>query len=84
MEQETLNWLDGPGFVEWFDWAIGLSALTENQRRRTREWEKGESASVYTVDAWMISMGRHLSEVPDELYVGSPWRKPKNHPGVQV
>jgi hypothetical protein len=37
--------------------------------RRFSEWRSGSTASVYTVDEFLIARGRHLSELPDDLYV---------------
>jgi hypothetical protein len=49
----------------------GYDAAHASFMRRTRDWQSGGIASVYTVDKFLIHHGRHLSELPDDLYIAS-------------
>lgn len=75
-ESTSKDWLDGPGLVAWCRERNILPR--ENTHgylsKRFREWEQGCAANVYTVDALMVKEGRHLSELPDELWRSSPKR----------
>lgn len=69
---ETSDWLDGPKLVEWLG-RYGLERsehrLSEDHIERLRRWGKGGKANVYVVDEILIRLGRHLSELPDSLFL---------------
>lgn len=71
-ESKLADWLDGPGLYEWIEGKRDLSRLYyvyPSFERRLRDWRReGCVASAYTVDKWLVEIGLHLSEVPDDLW----------------
>lgn len=75
----TYYWLDGPGLAAWFR-EEGLvpenekaSPQTASVVRAVKRWDAGERASIWSADRWLIYSGRHLSELPDELWLEGPY-----------
>jgi DNA invertase Pin-like site-specific DNA recombinase len=72
---EQTDWLDGPRFVVWLEenglFNVNLQ-LGSGLERRFRDWRRGAAASVYTADRALVRLGRHLSEIPDDLFTRPP------------
>jgi hypothetical protein len=79
----THDWVDARGFERWLK-SEGVSSLTDvglSGNKWTGEKERG-CVSVWRVDGVVARIGMHISDVPDELWVGEPGTAPtKGHPG---
>lgn len=70
------DWIDGPKLVAWLgDDVNGLERKRPAFARNLSRWRCGRAANVYTVDAVLVAIGRHLSEIPDDFYVPRPLRQ---------
>lgn len=70
-EEQMLEYLDGPRFLEWLEEeGIDWQATTESQRRRICDWKKGTRANIYTgtVDSLMTDNYLAISCIPDEVW----------------
>lgn len=70
------EWLDGPALTEWLEARVPPEKRSEKWvkalRRRMREWRKGSMAEIYTVDEYLVRMGLHLTEIPDDFWCPNP------------
>jgi DNA-binding NarL/FixJ family response regulator len=78
-----MTWLDGRGFTYWLDSRrperLGLLGESTERRLRNARALSGQ-LSVHTVDRIVTTLGLHLSDVPDEVWVE---RRPRRfHPPV--
>ena len=65
------DWFDGPSVVQWMkDQRLLEQAESSfpNLARRVRDWEKGSAVNYYTLDRYLIQLGRAVEEVPEEFY----------------
>lgn len=68
-----LCWLDGPGFAAWLEENTDLVPERGSCLEKSIQlWRDGAKPSVFTADDLLTPLGRHLSELPDELYVDPP------------
>ena len=101
---EEAEYCSGPKLMAWLKevepglWAdrneggtgAVKSTLGNSWNRRFYDWNRGSQASVYTVDRLMVSLGRHLLEIPDECfceerrYNESPERKWQRERAVEM
>lgn len=68
------EWADGPKFVAWLaDKGLHIGEHEAGGKplaRRIRAWATGEEdASFYLVDRVLVHFGRHVSEVPDDIWL---------------
>lgn len=85
--REIAKSVDAKGLVEWVELMLGgpeevQSKLTRSDRwaRRWYAWRfESERVCIYTADEFLIHIGLHLSELPDELLrVGKKARRQRN------
>lgn len=65
------RWLDGPKLAEWLGPHVPLYERTgwmASLQRRMVEWRTGVAADIFTVDPYLIKLGFHPYELPDELW----------------
>lgn len=62
------EWLNGPGFVRWLEEHCNVSQLEDNRQRTLRHYRAGAQASLASADRILTALGRHLNELPDELW----------------
>lgn len=67
----TSNWADGPKVAAWVKAHGHLRNLPSSDSRvsRVAQWEKGVKAGVAALDRMLTSFGRHLSELPDDVWL---------------
>lgn len=62
--------LDGRALAAWIeDHVTDLGAQLNGQTRTVQRWRNGASARIWTVDEVLTALGRHLSELPDEVWI---------------
>lgn len=69
LDWESALWVDGPRLTTWLDRHIDVGSLCERDRKLLQRWRNGSAATVWTVDRVLIAYGRHLSELPDSLWL---------------
>lgn len=87
---EEAEYCSGPKLMAWLKevepglWAdrneggtgAVKSTLGDSWNRRFYDWNRGSQASVYTVDRLMVSLGRHLLEIPEDVWEYENAKKP--------
>lgn len=71
----TVTWMDakaadGPKVVEWLEARVELKDLNSDRRRRLADWRRpGALAKFDAVDRTLTYFGRHISELPDDVWL---------------
>jgi hypothetical protein len=58
----------GVPLAEWLEQNCRMDNCTQTVQRRMSDWRKGGSALFWTVDELLTKMGRHVSELPPEVW----------------
>jgi hypothetical protein len=67
----TATAADGPRVVEWLERnGVELECLEPAARRQVQRWRKGSQATFYGVDAVLIPLGLHPSQLPPSVWRG--------------
>lgn len=67
---EFAAWLDGPELAKFVLEHHGVKArIGEADRGRVSEWAAGSPASVCIADRVLTALGRHLHELPAEVWL---------------
>lgn len=76
---ETAEWVDGPGFVAWFEELLPNRGFTPQTFTRYlyKARETHRPVSVWVVDKMLTHYGHHIREVPRELWL--PDHTPDRH-----
>ena len=90
MNWADAQWADGPKVAAWVD--EHCPERTPERRygmateRRLREWRMGAAAQVWAIDRMLTEMGRHMWELPDDVWLDwtkesvPSWGRPKRPP----
>lgn len=78
-----MNWLDGPRLAAWLrargvrnkDIDAGGSTLSK--------WASGQAVREDTADHYLVRLGLHLSQLPDDIWVTGPHKNPVRYQAVQ-
>lgn len=71
----TVTWMDAKGadgnkVVEWLETRVDVQGAGDVTRRRVLEWRKpGAIAQFDAVDRAVTRLGRHISELPDDVWL---------------
>lgn len=76
----TATKADGRRLVKWVE--DQELDLTHQHRDSLRKWKNGENPSVWVVDRLLTLNGRHLWELPDEVWMDGTPPKPGPKPVV--
>lgn len=78
VDWQTAKYADGPRVSAWISQNLAVdSKRDETTARRVYEWKSGGTAQFWCVDRVMGRYGRHVSELPDEVWLAErPPRKP--------
>ena len=82
----TLDWTNaeyasGPALYAWLSQHDRVPAGSKLKRtdptleallRRMQRWRSGENASLDTVDRYMVYLGYHISDLPNEVWIPKP------------
>ncbi len=80
MKPDDSFWISGPGFVAWLQGQglLGADVLAHRfgptYSRLTLKWREGSNIQIWTVDKLLTQLDRHISELPDNLYINPPPR----------
>ncbi len=66
------SYADGAAVVRWLERRADLTGLDETKRKLIQRWRKGIRASVWAVDDLLVDFHLHLSQLPDEVWLGPP------------
>ncbi len=74
---EEAFWVSGPGFVAWLKGQGLLTAECLSHRygtyaRQTLSWRQGQNIQIWTVDRLLTKLDRHISELPESIYIEPP------------
>lgn len=78
-----LEYLDGPGLAAWLKDNLDLSDLTNTHPALYEQlgtWRRGKRATVWAADTFLITFGRHPSELPADLFLPARRAKFKSIP----
>ena len=64
--QKVLKWLEKQGH----DFYMGRH---HPMQRRVTEWRSGGLATLPVVDRLLVHFGRHISELPDDVWIPRPY-----------
>ena len=82
-ETNMYEYLDGPRFCRWLESeGVDLTALSDSQIRRVRDWKLGSRANIYSgsVDKIITDHYLSISRIPDEVFADN--QKFKMNPGT--
>lgn len=76
LDWQTAEWADGPKLMAWLDEKEVVPHRYGSFGRRATDWRRGSAGDFYTVDRLLCAAGLHPSDVPDDVWRGSPvnWR----------
>lgn len=60
---------DGRAVVAWIERHTETHHLCDASRKRLERWRKGGQASFWAVDELLNELGRHPSELPDDVWI---------------
>lgn len=71
----TATHLDGPKLVEWLESEHLVTEeyepgqVSKTQRDTLNRWRRGRPADVGVADRLLIDLGRHIEELPDDVFL---------------
>lgn len=83
---EVLDYIDAPSFCLWLQKSYGgrqgvFDEFAKLPEKSMARWERtyfrwryeSTTISIYTIDEFLITINRHISEVPSSLYTTKRW-----------